>query len=394
MTEACARHILDSIPTSANPTLGFSEYHLYYTWVSTRHPENVFLDHNKKLTRTGKQVWTTSSCSTALSLKYASDVFMVVLEQSADYSRKALEPPGLISKQVQEWHDVVPYPSTRSKDCRWVKFQESHQTCVHEHDDTISDTIELTGRWADCDILDKLWNSRPSPSADDIYVEIGGNIGSCVFHMLLHTDAHIKVFEPNPDNLFCLTSTLLQLSKETQNRVTLYPIALGLHKSTSKLYVSSKNAGNGVLNQKIGRSHEKFNQPIDIEVRRYDELLTKHDSVGLLKMDAQGHECAIVRGMGRLVEHIKVIKTEIANLWLSGHQNCSDSILFNLLQTHGRRIEDEHGVVLTEPKVLDVYDTSTLHTRDTYRCLKEHTYEYSTSLAQIVVRLSKYACVP
>ena len=174
--------------------------------------------------------------------------------------------------------------------------------------------------------------------------------------MLLHTDAHIKVFEPNPDNLFCLTSTLLQLSKETQNRVTLYPIALGLHKSTSKLYVSSKNAGNGVLNQKIGRSHEKFNQPIDIEVRRYDELLTKHDSVGLLKMDAQGHECVIVRGMGRLVEHIKVIKTEIANLWLSGHQNCSDSILFNLLQTHGRRIEDEHGVVLTEPKVLDVYD--------------------------------------
>ena len=80
------------------------------------------------------------------------------------------------------------------------------------------------------------------------------------------------------------------------------------------------------------------------------------NSVGLLKMDAQGHECAIVRGMGRLVEHIKVIKTEIANLWLSGHQNCSDSILFNLLQTHGRRIEDEHGVVLTEPKVLDVYD--------------------------------------
>ena len=269
---------------------------------------------------------------------------------------KSTRTPGLISKQVQEWHDVVPYPCSKSKECRWVKFQESHQTCDHEHDDAISDTIELTGRWADCDILDKLQNSRPSRSADDIYVEIGGNIGSCVFHMLLHTDAHRKVFEPNPDNLFCLTSTLLQLSEETQNRVALYPIALGQHKSTSKLYVSSKDAGNGVLNQKLGRSHENFNQPIDIEVRRYDELLTKHDSVGLLKMDAQGHECAIVRSMGRLVQHIKVIKTDIINLWRSGHQNCSDSILFNLLQTHGRRVQDEHVVVLTESRVLDVYD--------------------------------------
>jgi hypothetical protein len=113
MSEACARHILDSIPTSAHPTLGFSEYHLYYTWVSTRHPENVFLDHNKKLIRTSKQVWTTKSCSTALSSQYASDVFMVVLEQKTDYSLRNREAPAATATEHDLHGDNHPPVSIR-----------------------------------------------------------------------------------------------------------------------------------------------------------------------------------------------------------------------------------------------------------------------------------------
>lgn len=86
-TEACSRHILDSIPKDAHPSFGISEYHLYYTWTFLQYQKHVLLDHEKKLSRTGKQVWTDKTCSKVLSAEYASDIFMVVLEQQASYRK-------------------------------------------------------------------------------------------------------------------------------------------------------------------------------------------------------------------------------------------------------------------------------------------------------------------
>jgi FkbM family methyltransferase len=256
------------------------------------------------------------------------------------------------------WQSNTPFPSTNpSKRCRWVDFQGAHLMCVHQSPDVVSDRIHDKGRWPDCDVLHLLWNKRPLPSKQDIYIDIGGNIGSCVFHMLHHTKATIRVFEPNPDNLFCLTSTLLNLPSATRDRVTVHPIALGMSRSTTSLYVSKKNAGNGVVGHSIGRAKETFNDPIATHTDRYDVLVDTNTIVGLLKMDAQGFECNIMRGMGKAIDRIKVIKTEVANLWLSGHNNCSDKILFDLLQGSGKQLKDVHGTVLTKPKSgLDLYD--------------------------------------
>ena len=45
--------------------------------------------------------------------------------------------------------------------------------------------------------------------------------------MLVETDANVLAFEPNPANLFALTSTLLRLGPAYSNRVTLFPAAVG-----------------------------------------------------------------------------------------------------------------------------------------------------------------------
>lgn len=357
VSEDCARQILDSIPSTASPLVGFSEYHLYYTWFATHHPERVLLDHEKRLTRTSKRNWTEAQCVQALDKPFSANIFMVVLEQRSPEKPTASEAANKGDIKTI-WQSNTPFPSTNSsKTCRWVEFQGAHRMCVHESPDTISDTIQDKGRWHDCDILDGLYNERPSPSKEDIYIDIGGNIGSCVFHMLHHTNTSIRVFEPNPDNLFCLTSTLLSLPSGTRDRVTVHPIALGASRSTTHLHVSKKNAGNGVVGHSIGRSHERFNDPIAIHIHRYSALVDTDTSVGLLKLDAQGFECNILRGMGKAIDRIKVIFTEIANLWLSGHDNCSDKIFFDLLQGDGKQLKDEHGTVLAEPKSgLFMYD--------------------------------------
>ena len=64
--------------------------------------------------------------------------------------------------------------------------------CVHNFRDTVSWTrskSKADGRIATSSIVTIL-NERPSPSDADVYVEIGGNIGACVFHMLQTSQRH------------------------------------------------------------------------------------------------------------------------------------------------------------------------------------------------------------
>ena len=227
--------------------------------------------------------------------------------------------------------------------------------CVHTQDDTVSGSIIRGGRWGDCDQLSTLWTSAMD-TTNATYVEIGGNIGACVMHMLLVTDAlDIRVFEPNPANLFCLTSTLLQFPEAQRKRVTVYPFALGELAEGLQIFGAKHNMGNSVVGKIIQDGPgQEFNAPVPIRVDRYDDVIGPEVRVALMKMDAQGFECNVMRGMGE--RRVEVIKTEIANHWLSSHPGCDDKILFGLFKTRGMDVFDGHGDRLERPSAPGVYD--------------------------------------
>lgn len=84
--ESCANIIIDNIPERANSRLGFSEYHLYYTWFSSKEPELVFMDPKIKFERTDpikKRSGTQKDC-TLVEQKYAENVYMMVLETKSE----------------------------------------------------------------------------------------------------------------------------------------------------------------------------------------------------------------------------------------------------------------------------------------------------------------------
>ena len=94
--------------------------------------------------------------------------------------------PGIVE---EENCDLVSFKSTTGN---------STEMCVHNIRDFVSDAIRRKGRWADCDPLPKLWNEAKTGAKNEVYVEIGANIGSCVMEMLMSTDANIVAFEPTP----------------------------------------------------------------------------------------------------------------------------------------------------------------------------------------------------
>jgi FkbM family methyltransferase len=220
--------------------------------------------------------------------------------------------------------------------CRWTTFNatngETSPMCVHPVPDVVSRNIKNRGRFPDCDQLTKLWQKDENAITDQsVYLEIGGNIGACVMQMLLTTtNVPIIVFEPDPRNRFCMTSSLMALSQDQRERVSLFPIALGSEAGSSTINSAKGNFGNSVVGMTIpdhGVEDQEFLKPIPIRIERIDSILDTDNAgwnVPLMKMDSQGFECRIMDGGGAVLERIGTIATEMANRWLTA-QGCSDA---------------------------------------------------------------------
>jgi FkbM family methyltransferase len=229
--------------------------------------------------------------------------------------------------------------------CRLATFRtttgETAPMYVHFEKDMVSSSIIGWGRWGDCDGLTTLWKySGDGVNEKSVYIEIGGNIGSCVMQMLHTTKAPILVFEPDPRNLFCLTQTLMAQTQELRDRVSLFPIALGSEKGSSTINAAKGNMGNAVVGTQIKDTPEQqFLEPIPIRVERLDSILNTNNqgwNVPVMKVDAQGFECRIMDGMGAVLDcdRITAIGTEISHSHLVG-QGCSDVVYLDKLRAAG-----------------------------------------------------------
>jgi FkbM family methyltransferase len=227
--------------------------------------------------------------------------------------------------------------------CRWALFNatngETAEMCIHPGPDVVSRNIRGRGRFSDCDHLTDLWQTDEQKDENAVYLEIGGNIGACVMQMLLTTtNVPIIVFEPDPRNRFCMTSTLMTLSQDQRDRVSLFPIALGSETGSSTINAAKGNFGNSIVGTTVsdhGVDDQEFLAPISIRIERIDSILDTDNlgwNVPLMKMDAQGFECFILDGMGGAVlKRISTIATEMADKWLTA-QGCSNAGLANRMR--------------------------------------------------------------
>ena len=244
--------------------------------------------------------------------------------------------------------------SNITQQCLWTAFKDSGKharMCVHPSD-AVSGNVVRFGRWADCDRLAPMWRKQQNPAFgnNQVYLELGGNIGTCLMHMLLLTDARLVVFEPNPKNLFCITSTLLGLNADLRQRVALFPFAVGDQTVNDALINAAvNNLGNSAIGVTVQDGpHQTFFPPEHIQIKALDFLnVVNHLDIPLMKMDVQGFECKALAGMPQTLSKVRSIFTEVARRWLQA-QNCTEAELFNILEDTG------FSVSARQPK--DVYD--------------------------------------
>ena len=260
--------------------------------------------------------------------------------------------------------------------------------CVRNSFDLISNSISSYGKWPECDDLSTLF-ARFAHRNDDLVLDIGANIGACTLSLLLDTEARVIAFEPGPDNLFYLTSSLLALREmlpEVAQRARLYPLAMGDARRVEVLHGARGNAGHSVIGA-VKAGGDKFAEggfegAQQIQVGTLDEVLwpraQRNDtlyyppSVAMLKLDVEGYECNALRGMRALLcaRAVRSLKVEVFDHALR-QQGCSGLALQQMLVEAGflLYLEPPEPAGLRRPQAPpqpQPFDAGTLYNNENY----------------------------
>jgi len=219
------------------------------------------------------------------------------------------------------------------------------QMCLREYPDIVSDSMKAGGMWADCPSLASWWNFLPDRSslhgasnAEKLYMDIGTNIGACLLPMVARPDVPVAMgFEPNPENLFYVTSSILA-NPQTKEKIRLYPFALGNDDETLSMYTEDGNKGHTVVGHREPLTHLAGHA----KTYKLDEILMTDDAppyIHLMKIDAEGFEVKIIKGASKLFASgaVNAVKFELAPDWLLAQGTSSEEYI-NTYLSYGFQI--------------------------------------------------------
>jgi len=263
--------------------------------------------------------------------------------------------------------------SDGGRQCEYHHMTAGPQMCCRNYPDVVSDAVKYQGGWGDCPALVSWWRflqdrtGKSEAGHGKFYADIGANIGSCLLPMMAQPDVeNALAFEPNPANLFYLTSSILA-NPQIKQKVKLYPFALGSGTKTKPIYTEAGNAGNTVVGQathttggivgevKIKKlddvlmsgdtpQHISLMSMDALVTRKLDDVLMKDNKfpyIHLMKIDAQGYEVKILHGASKLFASgaVEAVKFELATDWLV-KQGTSSAEYMNTYMGYGFQIHD------------------------------------------------------
>ncbi len=141
-------------------------------------------------------------------------------------------------------------------------------------------------------------------------LDIGGNVGSYSAELRRRwPDASIHIFEPSPTNL-----PKLKARFDDESNIFIHPFAVSDFEGATTLFADTPGSGMGSLSHR-DLSHlgiSEFNNEESIKVVMLEEFWKKLNGgkVDVVKLDIEGHELSAIKGMGTLVETVKIFQFE------------------------------------------------------------------------------------
>lgn len=180
---------------------------------------------------------------------------------------------------------------------------------VHEQGDlVVSERIREAGIWEpyETHLIVKALQSATN------FVDVGANIGyySVIAASLLRGKGRVFSFEPEPANFSLLEKSIAANKFENVEAVS---AGLSDEKKSSVLYLSADNYGD---HQVYDRGEEREKKAISL-LNGSDFLAAKIASIDVLKIDTQGAEFGVIKGLAPLIEKSPKIKM-VVEFWPFG----------------------------------------------------------------------------
>ena len=157
----------------------------------------------------------------------------------------------------------------------------------------------------------------------DVVLDVGANTGQYAKKIILGGyQGEILSFEPLRDAFQKLEAS----TKKHKNWAAIGPVAIGEKNGTSQINVSGNSVSSSLLEmEEAHRSAEKTSKYIgvqDVDVRSimsYQDILAPFTKI-YLKIDTQGFELNVLRGLGEVIEKIVFIQLEVSFIELYSQQ--------------------------------------------------------------------------
>lgn len=141
-------------------------------------------------------------------------------------------------------------------------------------------------------------------------LDIGGNVGSYTDELCQRwKNITVHIFEPSPTNLPKLATRFADKSN-----IQIHPFAVSDFEGSTTLFADQPGSGMGSLSHRdlthLGISN--FNNEEKIKVVKLDEYWKQMNGgkIDIVKLDIEGHELSAIKGMGSMVEQVRIFQFE------------------------------------------------------------------------------------
>ena len=170
-------------------------------------------------------------------------------------------------------------------------------------------TVAATGYW-DRHVIDFV---ERFVTPGTLVLDVGASLGLWAVPLGQIVRRHgglLWCFEPNPENIPWLTWNIE--ANDLRRVAEVHPVAVGAREGTVHLGLREPGGGNGAITLDVGNDED-----VAVEVKRIDDY-TFPCPVSFVKIDVEGFELEVIRGMWTLLERDRpVILGEFNATWLS-----------------------------------------------------------------------------
>jgi FkbM family methyltransferase len=138
-------------------------------------------------------------------------------------------------------------------------------------------------------------------SRDDVVLEVGANIG---YYALIESKLCKKIYavEPVADNISNLKKNI---KLNNYNNIEVYQMAFGENQCEKSIYISQKSNWHSFYKTNNFIKQEK------IKMDKIDNFLNNREMPTFIRMDVEGYELAVIKGMEKTLPKIKKMFIEI-----------------------------------------------------------------------------------